>query len=225
MASSNPTWLDHVLREYHSRLLLCILASIGLVLLLVRAPFYEPVNRVGWHITHEMGNPVLSLVDVRTADEGESIPVTIQGAAGSEDAEPEAEQEPPVNEATDSAMDDIHPLDQALRIVYEDPEEMPEIEGGLTHYYLNIEYPRAALIAGIEGNLLLRFIVEPSGRAANIEVRESLHPLCDSAAVRALRRTRFVPGTQNGQRVPVRMQLPVRFEIINDPLATSSSQE
>ena len=64
---------------------------------------------------------------------------------------------------------------------------------------------------GIEGRLVLAFVVEPTGRPSDIEVLHSLHPLCDSAAVDALRKTRFIPGKQNGRVVRVRMRLPVRF--------------
>jgi hypothetical protein len=44
-------------------------------------------------------------------------------------------------------------------------------------------------------------------------VVESLHPLCDSAAVDALQSVRFHPGTRDGEVVPVRMSLPVRFQL------------
>ncbi len=61
---------------------------------------------------------------------------------------------------------------------------------------------------------MLRFVVGTDGRARDIVVMQPLHPLCDSAAVRALRQTTFVPGRQDGKRVAVRMQLPVRFRLV-----------
>ncbi len=98
--------------------------------------------------------------------------------------------------------------------VYEHVESPPAIRGGLGAYYINIEYPPEAVRQGIEGRLMLRFVVDTEGRPNEITVWESLHPLCDSAAVRALRETTFVPGRQNGKEVPVRMHLPVRFRLV-----------
>lgn len=101
--------------------------------------------------------------------------------------------------------------------VLEFSEEMPQIEGGIGAYYINIRYPKAAIEAGVHGRLILSFVVERDGYPSEIEVLKSLHPLCDSSAVQALRKTRFVPGRQNGQPVRVRMRLPVHFKIVTAP--------
>ena len=103
-------------------------------------------------------------------------------------------------------------------------DSMPSIEGGLAAYYIHIEYPEEARMRGIEGRLVLRFVVEPDGSTSDISVFQPLHPLCDSAAVQALRRTSFIPGQHRGQRKRVRMQLPVRFMLVNrDSVTTHSS--
>jgi len=67
-----------------------------------------------------------------------------------------------------------------------------------------------------------RFVVDTEGRPTEISVRKSLHPLCDSAAVRALRSTRFVAGSQSGKPVPVRMHLPVRFRLVEAGTLTAA---
>ena len=103
---------------------------------------------------------------------------------------------------------------QARETVYEFAQDPPSIRGGLGAYYINIEYPPEAVEQEIEGRLVLRFVVGTDGRARDILVTESLHPLCDSAAVRALRQTTFAPGRQDGKKVSVRMQLPVRFRLV-----------
>lgn len=107
-------------------------------------------------------------------------------------------------------------------------EQQPEIVGGISSYYLNIDYPEAAREAGIQGRLLLTFVVEPTGRASNIRIEQSLHPLCDSAAIAALERSRFIAGRQDGKKVPVRMRLPVRFRLIDmteEPVLTQSQDQ
>lgn len=100
--------------------------------------------------------------------------------------------------------------------VLEMAEQRPEISGGLSAYYLNIKYPEAAIKAQIEGRLILAFVVETNGQVSDIQLLRSLHPLCDSAAVQALRDTRFIPGEQNGHKVRVRMRLPVQFKLLDE---------
>ncbi len=102
-------------------------------------------------------------------------------------------------------------------------ELMPNIEGGIGAYYINIDYPQKAINQGIEGRLVLHFVVEPDGGTSGVNIHQSTHPLLDSAAVQALRRTSFIPGHQNGQPVRVRMSLPVSFEIINVPSPDSTN--
>ncbi len=94
-------------------------------------------------------------------------------------------------------------------------EIMPEIRGGLRAYYILINYPEEAVNQGIEGKLSLIFTVNQNGTVSDIIVSEPLHALLDSAAVQALRRTRFIPGQHFGQSARVRMRLPVRFELVN----------
>ena len=96
-------------------------------------------------------------------------------------------------------------------------EEQPQFVGGIGRYYFNIDYPDEAREAGIQGRLVLRFTVGVDGLARDIEIEESLHPACDSSAVAALRRSHFIPGRVDGERVPMRLRLPVRFELVDTP--------
>jgi hypothetical protein len=58
----------------------------------------------------------------------------------------------------------------------------------------------------------------------DIEVAKPLHPLCDSAAVRALRSVQFTPANHDGEIVPIRMHLPVRFKLRPDSTALRSKR-
>jgi protein TonB len=91
-----------------------------------------------------------------------------------------------------------------------------ELIGGIRAYYLKIRYPEPARKKGIQGRLMLRFTVTPSGTPKDIHVSRSLHPLLDTAAVRALRTVRFRPATQNGLPVSMPTKLPVRFRLLSD---------
>jgi protein TonB len=93
--------------------------------------------------------------------------------------------------------------------------QRPQIVGGRGSFYLSIEYPEEARRQGIQGRVILDFVVDVDGRTQDIRVLKSLHPLCDSSAVAALERTRFIPGQRDGEKIPVRMRLPVRFQLVN----------
>lgn len=214
---------------YHLRILISTVVSLLLVLAVVRLPMSRAPAKVGWQFPRD-DERTIRLEDVRE----EPKPTPSTGAPITIFAEPVAEEQPEgrdleaVEEAAPEAEDTPTLPDVPLeRMVLAFAEQMPTIQGGLGAYYINIEYPRAAIEAGIQGRLVLDFIVEPDGHPTSIRVLKSLHPLCDSAAVRALRRTLFMPGRQNGEAVPVRMRLPVSFRLIDqsriDSTATDTS--
>jgi periplasmic protein TonB len=76
------------------------------------------------------------------------------------------------------------------------------------------EYPRLARARGLEGEVVLRAIVDSDGTVErDIEVLQSV-PLLNEAAIAALRHWRFEPGRDAGNR-PVRVviQVPLRFRL------------
>ncbi len=75
-------------------------------------------------------------------------------------------------------------------------------------------YPRVALRRGIEGLVLLRVDVDARGRPLAVRVKKSagFRPL-DIAALRAVRRWRFVPAQRNGVAVRASVDVPVRFRL------------
>jgi protein TonB len=75
-------------------------------------------------------------------------------------------------------------------------------------------YPALARSRGIEGQVLLRAIVDRDGRVEpRIDVIRSIAPL-DDAAIEALRRWRFRPGRdRTGRPVRVIVEVPVRFQL------------
>ena len=75
-------------------------------------------------------------------------------------------------------------------------------------------YPERARRLGIEGRVVLRFIVDQSGRVErDIQVVTSI-PMLDQAATDAVRQWRFSPGRdRNGNPVPVLVSVPVQFTL------------
>lgn len=92
-------------------------------------------------------------------------------------------------------------------------EEMPALVGGLAALYEHIVYPEAARRAGLEGRVVVQFVVDAEGRVTEASVLRGVHPLLDEAALAAVRSATFTPGRQRGKAVRVRMSLPVVFSL------------
>jgi len=200
-------------RDYCTRMMAALVASLAVVTALFRIPVERREVKVGWE-----GASSSERVEFSTDRSVQAIQSggTITTSSGTPSPQPavlpaEGEGETVADDAP--VQSTVRPM-QALETVYEFAQDPPAIRGGLGAYYINIEYPPEAVEREIEGRLVLRFVVGTDGRARDIDVMQPLHPLCDSAAVRALRQTTFVPGRQNGKRVAVRMKLPVRFRLV-----------
>jgi len=75
------------------------------------------------------------------------------------------------------------------------------------------QYPEAARKRGIEGWVEVAFTVMPNGSVDEVEVRNaSPAEVFDDAAVRAVRQWRFEPVVRNGEKVPQRAMIRLRFE-------------
>ena len=78
----------------------------------------------------------------------------------------------------------------------------------------NIRYPVDALELGIEGRVVLRFVVQVDGSITNVEVLQKLFPSCDREAVRVVNKMpKWIPGSEGGRVVAVFYTLPIQFRI------------
>lgn len=92
-------------------------------------------------------------------------------------------------------------------------EDQPQLNGGMQALYDEVRYPRRARQAGIEGRVIVQFVVSADGTVTDAKVARGVHPLLDEEALRAVRQMTFEPGMQRGEPVPVRMSLPVTFRL------------
>lgn len=92
-------------------------------------------------------------------------------------------------------------------------EEMPELKGGLENLYKNVEYPETAKRAGIEGRVILQFIVNKQGEVENPKIVRGIGGGADEEALRVVQETQFTPGLQDGKPVRVQYSLPVVFKL------------
>lgn len=102
--------------------------------------------------------------------------------------------------------------------VHEHVEVMPQFPGGnvelMRYLSANIKYPTIAAENGIEGRVVLKFVVSKDGSISNIQIIRSLDPSCDKEAVRVVKgMPKWIPGMQNGHPVAVYFTLPVLFKL------------
>jgi len=75
-----------------------------------------------------------------------------------------------------------------------------------------LKYPNLAVSQGIQGRVLVQFIIEADGSVTHVEVVESVDQLLDDEAVRVVSASpKWSPGRKNGKNVRTRCQIPVYF--------------
>ena len=102
--------------------------------------------------------------------------------------------------------------------IFQVVEEQPMFPGGMQELmkYLqtNIRYPKEAQDKGIQGRVLVQFVVNKDGSICDEHVVKSVDPQLDAEAFRAIRSMpNWIPGKQRGEPVRVRFTLPVTFRL------------
>jgi TonB family protein len=97
-------------------------------------------------------------------------------------------------------------------------EQMPMFPGGdkalLTYIEENTHYPKVAKDKGIEGRVIVRFVVEDDGSVDRITVIKGVDPDLDAESVRVVSiLPQFQPGKQGGREVPVWYMVPITFTL------------
>ena len=100
----------------------------------------------------------------------------------------------------------------------EEIDQMPRYPGGinglLSDYYSAVVYPEKARRKGIEGRVILRYIVEKDGSVGDVSVVFVSDKLLTKAALRGMRGLkRWHPGFHHGEPVRVIFTQPVNFKL------------
>lgn len=92
-------------------------------------------------------------------------------------------------------------------------EVPPEFNGNLLDYLSrSLQYPAGARDMGIEGKVIVQFVVNEDGSVSNAHVVKGIGGGCDEEALRVVNgMQRWKPGKQNGHAVKVFYTLPIRF--------------
>ena len=103
-------------------------------------------------------------------------------------------------------------------IFYSCVEQMPQFPGGeaalMKYLRSHINYPPMAAEDEIQGHVVVRFIVDETGKVSDATVIHSVAYFLDREVVRVCKSLpKFTPGRHNGQAVSVWYTLPVTFEL------------
>ena len=115
-----------------------------------------------------------------------------------------AQPEPPKHEEENKVFDVV--------------EQMPSFPGGMgalmSWLSQNIKYPVIAAENGVQGRVIVQFVVEKDGSVTDVHVAKSVDPSLDKEAARVVKAMpKWNPGKQNGSAVRVKYTVPVTFKL------------
>ena len=102
--------------------------------------------------------------------------------------------------------------------VFDVVEQMPSFPGGMgalmSWLSQNIKYPVIAAENGVQGRVIVQFVVEKDGSITDVKVAKSVDPSLDKEASRVVSAMpKWTPGKQNGSAVRVKYTVPVTFKL------------
>ena len=102
--------------------------------------------------------------------------------------------------------------------VFDVVEQMPSFPGGQSALMQwlgsNISYPVIAAENGVQGRVIVQFVVEKDGSVSDVQVVKSVDPSLDKEAARVVKAMpKWIPGRQNGAAVRVKYTVPVTFKL------------
>ena len=110
------------------------------------------------------------------------------------------------------------PVKEEETKVFDVVEQMPSFPGGqsalLQYLSSNIKYPVVAEENGVQGRVIVTFVVEKDGSITDVRVVKSVDPSLDKEAQRVVKSMpKWIPGKQNGSAVRVKYTVPVTFRL------------
>ncbi|MBR5249150.1 MAG: energy transducer TonB [Bacteroidales bacterium] len=101
-----------------------------------------------------------------------------------------------------------------------DVDRAPEFFHGDERRFLDqwvygyLRYPDYPMSQGIQGTVMVSFIVEPDGAVTNVQVVRGVHEALDNEAVRVVSASpKWKPGQMSGRKVRVKYTIPIEFRL------------
>lgn len=114
--------------------------------------------------------------------------------------------------------------------VFQVVEQQPEFPGGpqalMGFLAKNIRYPKDAALKGVQGRVIVQFVIKNDGSVSDAVVVRSVDPELDAEALRVINAMpAWKPGMHKGQLVSVRYTMPVAFRLTDDAPKTDADDE
>lgn len=106
--------------------------------------------------------------------------------------------------------------------VFDVVEKKPQYPGGetaLMKYVIDhIKYPESALAAGVQGRVIVQFVIKSDGSIGEVKVLRGKNEALDKEAVRVIKSLpKFTPGMMGDKPVNVWYTLPIMFRVPSMP--------
>lgn len=153
------------------------------------------------------------------------IPVLKPSAKKTLTGENERRKDPPPTSIP--MINDSIPKDSLY--IYDYTSTMPEYNGKtrdmMAFLYRQIDYPQYEKMQGIQGKVVVSFIVERDGSVTSPSVISPVSPGIDRQAVKAIMAMpKWKPGINNGEPVRVRMRIPITFKLQEEEITVELSE-
>lgn len=80
--------------------------------------------------------------------------------------------------------------------------------------YHNLKYPESAVRDGIQGRVMIDFVIEKDGKVSDVRVIRGVDPELDEEALRVVSMSpKWKPGRVNGEKVRTSVTVPVEFRL------------
>ena len=80
--------------------------------------------------------------------------------------------------------------------------------------YQYLKYPEEAVLQGIQGRVMVDFVIEKDGKVSGVRVVKSVSPELDAEAVKVVSASpKWKPGRVNGEKVRTSLTIPVEFRL------------
>ncbi|MCI1742090.1 MAG: M56 family metallopeptidase [Prevotella sp.] len=102
--------------------------------------------------------------------------------------------------------------------IYDYCDRMPVYPGGINSMMAflckNVKYPKACQKAGLQGEVLVQFVVEEDGSVSHVKVVRPVNKAFDAEALRVVNLLpRWQPGYEHGKAVRVKYDIPISFRL------------
>ncbi|TND04265.1 MAG: periplasmic protein TonB [Bacteroidetes bacterium] len=90
----------------------------------------------------------------------------------------------------------------------------PDCKGLRPYLMSSLRYPQIPKEEGIQGTVVLSFVVDTNGDVKNLAVEKGVHPALDKEALRVARgMPKWIPAITKGHKVSFLFRLPIKFRL------------